>query len=107
MCARKLFFIATLFVLAGASCTPAAQQAVNTGLSVGQAACMLLTPVSPAAEAICVTADELAQAIAQIVEEDIANQQVKTASPLPMNDRIIQKVLANRAAKAAKAAVKK
>jgi hypothetical protein len=93
------------FAGASFSCTPAEVQIAHGVITVGGVVCDdVLTASDPTLAPLCVTAEEVALAIAELVEEQKAASAGKVGAAigpllLPSKDAQYKRVLANRAAK--------
>jgi hypothetical protein len=100
--------LAVLFCLAlvFAGCTPSQIQIVNGAISIAGQVCtgVVIASGDPALAPICATGEEVAQAIAQLVEQAKKSGTLETALAPVSNKDLYQQIVANRAA--AKAGVK-
>lgn len=86
-------------------CTPAEVQVAHGVITVGGVVCDdVLAATDPASVPLCATAEEVAIAIAELIEEQKAARAGKVGAaagppPLPSKDAVYKRVLANRAAK--------
>ena len=94
---KSILFVAATAAFA-VGCTPAEIQYVNGGISIAGQACQGYAVFSgdPALAPICATAEEIAQAVA-----DLAEQAKQAATIVPAsNAAIYRQIVANRAKKA-------
>lgn len=104
LCAVGLAFIAAIGV---AGCTPGEIQVAHGAIVIGGQVCEdVLTATDPALAPLCVTAAEVAEAIASLIEEQKAaaraagkvGAEIEREAP-PSRDAVYQRVIQNRAAK--------